>query len=101
MELSRRLGKYVPAIADGLEASIRDRTNPALIDLALAENRVCQSEILEIYKAALESSLEKDASIMLRTMSRALHTDIPFQALTVSHRAWGPAILTRSLCCFL
>jgi hypothetical protein len=101
MELSCRLGKYVPAIAGSLEASIRDRTNLALIDLALAENRVCQSEILEIYKAALESSLEKDASIMSRTINRALRTDRPIQALVVSHRAWRPAILNRCLCCLL
>jgi hypothetical protein len=94
MQLSRRLARYVPAIAGGLEASIKDRTNPALIDLALAENRVSQSEILGIYKAALESSLGKDASLLSEKSKDSPHTDRPFQAFVVSHRAWWTTVST-------
>jgi hypothetical protein len=78
MQLSRRLARYVPAIAGGLEASIKDRTNPDLIDLALAENRICQSEILEIYKAALENSLETNACSIPATPKISPQTDKPF-----------------------
>jgi hypothetical protein len=101
MQLSRRLARYVPAITGGLEASIKDRSDPTLIDLALAENRLAQSEVLEIYKAALEDSLEKNASTMLAMTIRWLHTDRHLQALIVSHRAWRTAIFTRRFRCFL
>lgn len=66
MQLSTRLGRYVHALASGLEASIKDRTNPALIDLALAENRVAQKEVLGLYKASLKRSLRKSASSLSR-----------------------------------
>ncbi|KAM0713945.1 hypothetical protein Q7P37_010908 [Cladosporium fusiforme] len=91
MQLSRRLERYVHAIGGSLEASIKDRTNPELIDLAVAENRVSQSEILELYKATLKESLEQNASTMLETITKRNHADVPFEALVVSHRAWWTA----------
>jgi len=57
MRLSRRFESYVHALTPKIEASLQDKANPALIDLALAENHLLDVELLEKYSEVLSSCM--------------------------------------------
>jgi hypothetical protein len=58
-ELSSRMQKPVSAILPQIAATISERTTATpKIDLATAENWLCRSEILDIYREAVRSDLK-------------------------------------------